>query len=125
MAPFCLQCRTEYREGFRRCSDCGSELVDSLPPEADNREEIDSDMLPVYDAPDQMSALVLSTFLNDSGIRAVIKSEQIPMYDGVAMMLFPRWGQVMVLEDQYEKAKILIDEYMAGESLEEEEPQQE
>lgn len=121
MTPFCPICRTEYRKGFKKCSDCESELVDTLLPDADNREEINSDMLSVYDAPDQMSALAISSFLNGNDIRAIVKSEQIPMYDGVAMMLFPRWGQVMVLEKQYGKAKALIDEYLAGEPLAEEE----
>ena len=26
--PWCPKCKTEYREGFRVCADCGSELVD-------------------------------------------------------------------------------------------------
>ncbi len=29
---FCPNCRAEYREGFSRCSDCGIELVEVLPP---------------------------------------------------------------------------------------------
>ena len=122
MTPFCPNCRTEYRQGFKSCSDCGSDLAETLPLEADNQEEVNSDMMSVYDAPDQMSAMALSSFLNDSGIGAIVKSEQIPMYDGIALMLFPRWGRVMVLEHQYEKARALINEYLAGEALAEEEP---
>jgi len=30
---FCPQCRTEYREGFTSCSDCGVSLVTRLPRE--------------------------------------------------------------------------------------------
>ncbi len=30
---FCPQCRTEYREGFDTCTDCGVSLVSELPPE--------------------------------------------------------------------------------------------
>jgi len=30
--PWCPKCREEYREGFKICSDCGTELVDELPP---------------------------------------------------------------------------------------------
>ena len=26
--PWCPKCKTEYREGFRVCADCGGELVD-------------------------------------------------------------------------------------------------
>jgi hypothetical protein len=28
----CPQCRTEYREGFYTCRDCGVSLVSELPP---------------------------------------------------------------------------------------------
>lgn len=31
--PWCPQCRTEYREGFTQCADCGAALVDALPAE--------------------------------------------------------------------------------------------
>ncbi|MGA8766431.1 MAG: hypothetical protein WB559_05400 [Candidatus Acidiferrales bacterium] len=30
---FCPNCKVEYRRGFRECSDCHVDLVDSLPPE--------------------------------------------------------------------------------------------
>jgi hypothetical protein len=29
---FCPNCRAEYRRGFTRCSDCGVDLVEVLPP---------------------------------------------------------------------------------------------
>jgi hypothetical protein len=121
MSPFCPHCRSEYRQGFKTCSDCGTDLVEDLPPVADNKEETGAEMVSVFDAPDQMSALAVSALLDENGIRATIKSEQIPMYDGVAMMLFPKWGQVMVLENQLDKAKELIEQFMAGVVIDEEE----
>ncbi|HXJ10851.1 MAG TPA: hypothetical protein VNH19_01155 [Candidatus Limnocylindrales bacterium] len=39
---FCPVCKTEYREGFKTCSDCHVELVDDLP---------------VYDSPEAFAAL--------------------------------------------------------------------
>ena len=33
--PWCPTCRSEYREGFTQCADCGADLVDELPPEAE------------------------------------------------------------------------------------------
>lgn len=34
--PWCPKCKTEYREGFTVCADCGSELVRKLPVEKQN-----------------------------------------------------------------------------------------
>lgn len=34
--PWCPKCKTEYREGFTVCADCGSELVSELPAEEQN-----------------------------------------------------------------------------------------
>ena len=31
--PWCPKCKSEYREGFTICADCGSELVEELPAE--------------------------------------------------------------------------------------------
>jgi hypothetical protein len=31
--PFCPACRSEYREAYTRCADCGVDLVAALPPD--------------------------------------------------------------------------------------------
>ncbi len=36
--PWCPKCKTEYREGFKVCADCGSELVEEEPVEAADEE---------------------------------------------------------------------------------------
>ena len=36
--PWCPKCKTEYREGFTVCADCGSELVEEEPVEAADEE---------------------------------------------------------------------------------------
>lgn len=37
--PWCPKCKTEYRDGFTHCNDCGAELVD----ETENRPEEEKD----------------------------------------------------------------------------------
>jgi len=39
--PWCPKCKTEYREGFRVCADCGSVLVDELTEESEFEETLD------------------------------------------------------------------------------------
>ena len=39
--PWCPNCKTEYREGFTHCADCGAELVPTLPDEAPEPETLD------------------------------------------------------------------------------------
>lgn len=36
--PWCPKCKTEYREGFKVCADCGSELVEEEPGNASDEE---------------------------------------------------------------------------------------
>lgn len=36
--PWCPKCKTEYREGFTICADCGSELVAEEPGDSSNEE---------------------------------------------------------------------------------------
>jgi hypothetical protein len=38
MSVWCPKCRSEYRDGFTVCSDCGVGLVDVLPPLAEGQQ---------------------------------------------------------------------------------------
>ncbi|MDO9026782.1 MAG: DUF2007 domain-containing protein [bacterium] len=110
---YCPKCRSEYREGFQSCSDCGSPLTDRLPDaiaEAISEEEL----VPVFDPPDPLIGQSLAALLEDNGIRCILKSEQIPAYADVALMLRPRWGRLMVLEGDRARAEEIIQGYLSA-----------
>jgi hypothetical protein len=77
---------------------------------ADDR---NSELVAVLEVGSEMEALAIQAFLEDQGIEAGVHSRQIPMYDGIARVWNPVWGEVMVLEPQAARARALIAEYEA------------
>jgi hypothetical protein len=67
----------------------------------------------VYKAPDEFMANTIKSLLENEGIDAVIKSHQIAMYDSIAMMMKPEWGQVLVRHENYEEAKCLVEGFLS------------
>jgi hypothetical protein len=76
---YCLQCRVEFREGFKKCSDCGVALVAALPPEPPT--ELESDpvepetvgapfdgMVVIMDTVDTIKIAMAKGILRDAGI---------------------------------------------------------
>jgi hypothetical protein len=109
--PFCPHCKTEYVPGIAACADCGAVLVGHRPA-PDQPREIGGDLVAVYEAPDQFLAVTVESLLLQEGISAVVRSRQMPMYDGLALMQNPMWGAVLVLERDAGRAAKMIDEYL-------------
>ncbi len=62
--PWCPKCNSEYQEGFTECSDCGTELVDSL--------EEAVEFLPFFQAEDKKLAEKLMSYLQYSGLPSML-----------------------------------------------------
>lgn len=77
-------------------------------------DEAEQELVSVYQAPDEIAARTVAALLEEQGIAAVVKSEQISMYDGLAMMLRPRWGQVLVLASYRDSALRLVEDYLSS-----------
>ncbi len=77
---FCPNCKTEYRPGFTRCSDCGSELVDRLPEEprhAHDRRTDNVKLVPVLQTNDQSDVLSIKVALDSEGIEYILQGETL------------------------------------------------
>jgi hypothetical protein len=72
---FCPNCKSEYRSGFDTCADCGVALVESLPPE--NEIHPDADLVKVYETSDAALVPVVHSLLQEAGIEAMTKNEQV------------------------------------------------
>jgi len=69
--PWCQKCKTEYRGGVTRCSDCGSELVEVLQQiEEYPKNDSESFLMSVRD---RIEADIVEGFLNSNGIPVLRK----------------------------------------------------
>jgi hypothetical protein len=68
----------------------------------------------LYKPPDEILAVRIKDFLEQNGIEAILRSQQMPWYDGLAKMMRPEWGQVLVLDEDYDRAKELLKDLLAA-----------
>jgi hypothetical protein len=79
----CPQCKSEYRPGFDRCTDCDIPLVDTLPellPEGEQEAEAlttaeGDDLVSVYHTADVALIPVLRSVLEGAGIPYTVQGE--------------------------------------------------
>ena len=99
---FCPNCKTEYRPGFTRCADCGSDLVDRLPEEPRpilGGQASEAGLVPILRTYDQSDVL---------SIRMALDSEEIEyVLQGETLSGFRRSDPVVLLvrQDDVERAK--------------------
>ena len=78
--PYCPECKTEYREGIKICSDCGIELVDALPEDVLPDFE---DLELIYTTDEYYKAEMIRSNLESAGIDVTILSQKDRNYPGV------------------------------------------
>ena len=81
-------------------------------------------LVSIFEANNELEAITIQAFLESQGINAAIRSRQIPMYDGIAKIWNPVWGNVLVMVKDLEIAEEAITEYLEscsyGEGFDEE-----
>ncbi len=83
---FCPQCKTEYRPGFLRCADCGSELVDALPKESEEVEERQGDnakLVPILETMDQSDVVSIRMLLDSEGVEYFLQGDALSGFRNV------------------------------------------
>jgi hypothetical protein len=67
----------------------------------------------VYRPADELMANAVRDLFEQNGIPAMIRSFQIPAYDGLAQVMRPVWGEVLVEEEDMVRAKELLDAFLS------------
>lgn len=94
--PWCPKCKSEYREGFTVCADCGSKLVEE--------EQNDELVSLTFGEAEQMEAL--ADFLQYSGIRKLKRRE----YDNDSQV------ELLVAREELEKAAAAVRVFLVQEN---------
>jgi hypothetical protein len=68
----------------------------------------DEALVAVHEALSEPEANIVKGILEEAGIPAMLQSLQVPMYDGVMSMFHGHWGNVVVRQEDYERALDVI-----------------
>ena len=119
---FCPKCGYEYQEGFRKCSDCGTDLVTDLPPtKAD--EEPEKPFVPLYSPNDELELSMLRGLLDADGIRYFVLNDYFgSMRVGPQIDLVNK-KTIMVAPEDHDRAKDIISNFLQCSKEEEGESQ--
>lgn len=73
-----------------------------------------------YRPADEFMAQSIKDLLEQNGIHAMVHSFQIPAYDGIAQMMRPSWGEILVDERDLERARELVEGFLSANRPEDE-----
>jgi hypothetical protein len=73
---FCPVCGDEYQPGFRRCTDCDADLVDTPPP-AEEEGSTPFELVTVLETGDQSLVAIAKSVLDGAGIPCIARNERL------------------------------------------------
>ena len=106
--PWCPICKTEYREGFHLCSDCGAELVDELEQNVSETDSSDDDWCFLLETNNDYEADIIESLLRSSNIPVLRKDRGAGGYLKIYMGLTNLGIALYIPKSRLEEAQILI-----------------
>jgi hypothetical protein len=105
--PWCPKCRLEYQEGFEKCNDCDSELVEELEAE---EKPVDIEDVEAYlkTTGNSFEAEIIESKLNAYGIPVMRKYKEAGGYLNIYMGATPFGIDLYVPSKLLEKAQDII-----------------
>ena len=73
----------------------------------------DIKLVNVYKAPDEFMAQTIESLLTLNGIKTILKSYQVPLYDSIVTFIKGDWGELLVREEDQTKASELIKGFLS------------
>ena len=101
---YCPRCRTEYREGFGRCTDCDVTLVNQLEAGSEQAE-----LTKIFETAEPSLIPVVESVLRTAGIEFLAKNQNLhSTVPGTHFAVGP--VEYWVADDQAEDARALLRE---------------
>jgi hypothetical protein len=113
--PYCPECRDEFQDWVKVCSDCKVALVGELPLPPKHG-KIDEPLVHIATAPNESIANMWAGILEEHGIRCVLKSANLraAMY----YFLYNMTCQIHVLASEAEQAKEILSPFLKTDTRE-------
>ena len=108
--PWCPKCGYEYNPGIKLCPDCEEPLVEQLEGEEDFSRNY-TDMVPVTHLENEIEGAVLKSVLEEQGIHAIVRDFIVSQHQ-LPEAGMNAWGELLVLDSDYDNAKFIITEYL-------------
>jgi DNA-directed RNA polymerase subunit RPC12/RpoP len=101
---FCPKCKSEYREGFYKCADCGADLVTEQPTEL--VEEISYvDLVEVYSTYQQSDIAFIKSVFDGEGITYFFEGES-----SIMLVAGGAYARLLVKAEEVQRAKEILRE---------------
>jgi hypothetical protein len=99
---FCPKCKSEYREDFYKCSDCGADLVYQLPPETSDSFS-DEKFVEVFSTYQQGDISFIKSVFDGEGITYFFEGES-----SIMLIAAGAYARLLVKADEADRAKEIL-----------------
>ena len=97
---FCPKCKSEYRDGFYKCADCGVDLVAQIPPEP---EVGYVDLVEVYSTYQQSDIAFIKSVFDGEGITYYFEGES-----SIMLVAAGAYARLLVKAEEVQRAKEIL-----------------
>jgi len=101
---FCPKCGAEYREGFYKCAECGTDLVAGQPPETEDDVRY-VEMVEVFSTYNPGDIAIIKSILDGEGIHYYFQGENTNLMVGGGS-----YARLLVQADQVERVRDILQE---------------
>ena len=101
---YCPKCKAEYREGFHKCTDCGTDLVGGQPPESGDDVRY-VEMVEIFSTYNPGDIAVIKSVLDGEAIHYFFQGENTNLMVGGGA-----YARLLVQADQVERVRDILQE---------------